>query len=50
MKNLKKILLKMTDVNDLHSKFHALMVTLDDIMAGPIYLRDICNNTRPSNF
>jgi hypothetical protein len=26
------------------------MVTLDDIRAGPIYLRDLINATRPSNF
>ena len=26
------------------------MVTLDDIRAGPIYLRDLLNASRPSNF
>jgi hypothetical protein len=38
------------EISDLHIKFLTLVVTLDDIRAGPIYMRDLLNATRPSNF
>ncbi len=35
---------------DLKAKLYTLILTLDDIRAGPIYLRDLINASRPSNF
>jgi len=50
IKRLRRQLRRQNEMTEMHNKFYTLMLTLDDIRAGPIYLRDLINASRPSNF